>query len=91
MGLSMGFVFCEYKSDGIWRSYQSVLDVSFLPEQTSIIMTVKDKRIAHAAIEEFETEFQAVSTLLQSHNFPYTEVTVVREKKAMYRGRISLT
>jgi exopolyphosphatase/pppGpp-phosphohydrolase len=78
------------KSDRIWRSYQAVRDVSFLQSGSSIIVTVKDKRKASSAVKEFMTEFDEVRDILESHDFPYNEVIVVRESQAPYRGRTSL-
>lgn len=79
------------KSDSIWRSHQAVRDVSFLQSGSSIIITVKDKRKASRAVRDFKDEFRQVEYVLESYGFPYTDVHVVREKVAPYRGRLSLT
>lgn len=78
------------KSDRIWRSYQAVRGVSFLQSGNSVIVTVTDKRKASSAVREFITEFQEVRDVLESYEFPYIDVSVVRESIAPYRGRVSL-
>lgn len=78
------------RSDRIWRSYQAVRDVSFLPSGTSIIVTVKDKRKAACAVKELQTEFDEVKAVLQRYSLPYTDIQVVREDIAPYRGRVRL-
>jgi hypothetical protein len=78
------------KSIGIWRSHQAIRDVSFLSAGRSIIVTVKDKRIASWALRDFKAEFTAVESVLRQYDFPYQEIVVVRESKAPYRGRVSL-
>jgi hypothetical protein len=79
------------KSDRIWRSYQAVRDVSFLPTENSIIMTATDKRKARPAASEFQAEFDEVEPILRRYHFPYINVLIVRENIAPYRGRIMLS
>lgn len=75
----------------IWRSHQAVRDVSFLPSNNFIIVTVSDKRRASRAVKEFIKEHEEVKDVLEAHEFPYTDIRVVREDVAPYRGRRGLT
>lgn len=79
------------RSDRIWRSHQAIRDVSFLPSGNSIVVTVKDRRTASRAVREFTSEYEEVREVLEAHEFPYTEIRVVREDVAPYRGRLSLS
>lgn len=78
------------RSDQIWRSHQAVRDVSFLPSGSSIIVTVTDRRRASRAVREFTSEYEEVRDVLEMRDFPYTEIRVIREDVAPYRGRRSL-
>ena len=79
------------KSQKIWRSHQAVRDVSFLPEGNSIIITVKDKRTSLHAVNDFKLEFSLVSAILEKYDFPFTQIAVVRENRAIYRGQHRLS